>query len=453
VKIPTGTTPDRRQVLGLAGSALLAGPLVALTGGATTSTPGVVYRTAGSELLRNGVRIASMRNRRTARQAARLCTLGAVAARGGGHLPRGRSGPFRAVGRRVVRSGVVLGTASGRAVAVDIARQLDLGLAASRRSAPVVAPVVDGTRSWRAGYSGDVTAAGQAAFARRHGFAAQAVSGFCDEVGDWGTIEGFFGTDLVSFFPASDDPGAPINLITLGLVLDRGVDSDSAALRAAALGADVASWTAVGASIRSHGMNARNTVIRLGHEANGTWYPWSTGGDPLLMGAYRAAWRHAVTAIGARAPRVRFELCLNASGPGGGSGSGGRVLAGHYAGDDVVDIVGFDVYNFGDDADRRGLLAEAASPGFADVPAFCHAHRKLFSVSEWGLDGDDPDVTVRDRADWVAGVFTQLAAVAATYPGIISHELYFDEHGLDPPTYFALADNPRSAAAYRARWA
>lgn len=84
-------------------------------------------------------------------------------------------------------------------------------------------------------------------------------------------------------------------------------------------------------------------LVRLMHEFNGNWYPWciaNNGNSPEL---YKSAWRRIVKNFReAGAANVLFVWCPN-------SGSlpqkPWNYIIDAYPGDDVVDIVGTDVYN------------------------------------------------------------------------------------------------------------
>jgi hypothetical protein len=82
--------------------------------------------------------------------------------------------------------------------------------------------------------------------------------------------------------------------------------------------------------------------LRFAHEMNGNWYPWSAAANGNAPADYVAAWRHVhgrFTAAGATnvrwvwSPNVEFD--------------GSAPLPGIYPGDDVVDWVGIDGYNWG----------------------------------------------------------------------------------------------------------
>jgi hypothetical protein len=86
-------------------------------------------------------------------------------------------------------------------------------------------------------------------------------------------------------------------------------------------------------------------LVRWGHEFNGNWYPWgiaNNGADPSL---YVQAYRHVhdrVTAAGAR--NVQWVWAYN---NGSSPDAPYNDPAGAYPGDDYVDWVGIDGYNWG----------------------------------------------------------------------------------------------------------
>ena len=77
-------------------------------------------------------------------------------------------------------------------------------------------------------------------------------------------------------------------------------------------------------------------LIRFGHEMNGNWYGWS--GDPT---DFVAAWRHVVSVIrGQGATNVKFVWSANVD-------NGSYPFAAYFPGDEYVDYVGLDGYNWG----------------------------------------------------------------------------------------------------------
>lgn len=83
-------------------------------------------------------------------------------------------------------------------------------------------------------------------------------------------------------------------------------------------------------------------TLRFAHEMNGNWYPWGESANGNAPGDYVAAYRHVhdvVTAAGAE--NVRWMWSPNVLPDAGGD------LSGFYPGDDYVDVVGVDGYNWG----------------------------------------------------------------------------------------------------------
>jgi hypothetical protein len=129
------------------------------------------------------------------------------------------------------------------------------------------------------------------------------------------------------------------------------------------------------------------TLIRLGWEMNGTWFPWS--GDPR---AYVRGWRRAVTYMRQANPRLRFEWAPVA-------GSGDPVP--YYPGDRFVDVIGLDVYNT-----QTWWRMRKHQWGTNWHIAFAKQHGKRISFPEWGLvmpenggQGDNP-IFVRKMIEW-----------------------------------------------------
>jgi hypothetical protein len=82
--------------------------------------------------------------------------------------------------------------------------------------------------------------------------------------------------------------------------------------------------------------------IRYAHEMNGDWYPWSDGVNGNAAGSFVTAWRHVhdvVTAAGAT--NVRWIWSPNVP------YTGSTPLTSLYPGDEYVDVVALDGYNWG----------------------------------------------------------------------------------------------------------
>jgi hypothetical protein len=166
-----------------------------------------------------------------------------------------------------------------------------------------------------------------------------------------------------------------------------------------------ANWRAAGARgayVRHAKALARNlvagglgsAVIRLGHEANGTWYPDSIGSTSRDFRLWRKFWRRTVLAMrSVPGAHFRFDWSVNAA---------WRPIPFRrwYPGDDVVDYIGVDAYDSGiQSMSRRWDVVFGRTNGVRDAIAFARAHRKPLSIPEWGVGtpgltslagGDDP---------------------------------------------------------------
>lgn len=300
-------------------------------------------------------------------------------------------------------------------------------------------------RTWLSGYAGDSAQKSQAAWTKQFGFAPQALMFYSDWESSWSSRASTIQDDQSLVFPAVG--GGKLNILTLGLLLAAPEESGSqrpnpAALARAAHGVDKSAWITMGRAIREAGLNAPSTIVRLGHEMNGNWLPWGTDGQPKRAAEYCAAWRIAVHGVRRTCPLVRFDLCFSA-------GTGGKsTLDLHYPGDDFVDIVSMDFYDFAESTSCEGFLRSQGSLGFNEVSTFAHSHRKKFALPEWGLNGNDTNQMTRDNPFYVNQVYSALELINFQFPGLVLYDSYFDQDN-----NFGLKANPKSAAAYRANWA
>lgn len=100
---------------------------------------------------------------------------------------------------------------------------------------------------------------------------------------------------------------------------------------------------AFAAKIKSY---SGTVILRIFHEFEGDWYPWSLTENGLDPAKYKSAFRHVVErfrSVGAN--NVKWMWCLNAE-PKPYKAYNWVVSA--YPGDDVVDIVATDIYNHPD---------------------------------------------------------------------------------------------------------
>ncbi len=183
-----------------------------------------------------------------------------------------------------------------------------------------------------------------------------------------------------------------------------------------------------------------NSVIRLGFEANGDWNIDSLPNTPSGDAQWVQFWRNTVIAMrSVPGAHFVFDWCVN-------SGYRNIPLASFYPGDDVVDVIGDDVYDTavtGTPSQRWQALYNEPD-GLGAVAAFAAAHHKPMSIPEWGIgpasdtadkyDGDDPT--------YVNGIASVVANDNVAYQSYF----YQAQEGVQ------LDNSPQSQAAYRAHF-
>lgn len=154
-------------------------------------------------------------------------------------------------------------------------------------------------------------------------------------------------------------------------------------------------------------------MVRWGHEFNGDWYPWATahnGEDPqIYVQAYQRV-HDLVTAAGAT--NVQWIWSYNNDSV---PGEAWNQPAAAYPGDDYVDWVGLDGYNwgFGPSWDPTGDHWRSFDSVIGDAyrTAMQIAPDKPVMIAEIGSTEDGGD-----KAEWLATAFADLAA--DRYPNI-----------------------------------
>ncbi len=165
----------------------------------------------------------------------------------------------------------------------------------------------------------------------------------------------------------------------------------------------------------------RSVIIRLGYEFDGGWNPFGNlNAMSKMPGNYIQAWRNIVKTMRANDPKhVIKGFCWNPT-----DGNVQIDQFAYYPGDDSVDYIGFDEYDFGYNGDYK-VTAEQPTQAQQDAAwkdmelprinrfaDFSRAHgNKPVVVGEWGLwqlndkshpsGGDNPSY-IRRMHDWMA---------------------------------------------------
>jgi beta-mannanase len=156
------------------------------------------------------------------------------------------------------------------------------------------------------------------------------------------------------------------------------IPSDGSTLAAGATGAYDAHWRTFAQTMIDGGRP--NAIIRLGHEFNHTFYPWSaSGGQEAVFADY---FRHIVTVLRS-VPGARFRITFNVL-----SGVGTADVVKAYPGDSYVDYIGLDIYDDVynvTDFEQRWTRLRTQAYGIDWVTRFASEHDKPIAFDEWAL--------------------------------------------------------------------
>ena len=127
--------------------------------------------------------------------------------------------------------------------------------------------------------------------------------------------------------------------------------------------------------------------VRFAHEMNGSWYPWGKGVDGNTPADYIAAWRHVVSIFREEhATNVKWVWSPNTF------GYGTARFEEFYPGDEWVDWVGLDGYNFGSTmaSGWRGL-GDIFGPSSDALSALTSKPQMIAETSSAEEGGSKPD--------------------------------------------------------------
>ena len=183
---------------------------------------------------------------------------------------------------------------------------------------------------------------------------------------------------------------------------------------------------------------ATPVVIRLAHESNGTWYPWSPGVAGTTAADAVAAWRRVRDVFRKeRATNAVFRWSPNVPFP------GSTPMAQVWPGSSYVDQVGLDGYNW------AGHLSGTTWLRFYDVVAQGLAELGTLTslpvhVSETATPEAAPNGT-GDKAAWIRDMFTTLRAD----PRLAGVTWFHHRKELD----WRIDSSPTALEAFRTSWA
>ncbi len=140
-------------------------------------------------------------------------------------------------------------------------------------------------------------------------------------------------------------------------------------------------------------------IWRPWHEHTGSWFWW--GQDLCTTEQYKALWQMTYDYMVDE--RGLTNLVWSYS-PGAG-GLNPELFAERYPGDEIVDMVGFDCYQYGDNASYMSDMKNALDV----TTAFADEHGKLMAVTETGYEG------VKDAKWWTEVLYPVLRDYPVSY--------------------------------------
>jgi len=199
----------------------------------------------------------------------------------------------------------------------------------------------------------------------------------------------------------SDNPNG-YYVVTVGMLPGSGnTPLSGTSLANGAAGNYNANFATLAQNLVAYGL-ADHTIIRLGHEFTGNWYPWKVTSDADALN-FAAYFRNIVTAMKAVPGAANVKFCWN-----GNNGWTSYPVGDAYPGDAYVDYVGVDIYDqswglnnssdtypypVGDTPADMLVRQQKAWTGYAGTgnaglawwKNFAASHSKPLAIPEWGI--------------------------------------------------------------------
>ncbi|STD15396.1 Beta-mannanase [Dermatophilus congolensis] len=180
-----------------------------------------------------------------------------------------------------------------------------------------------------------------------------------------------------------------------------------------------------------------NAYVRPGWEFNIVNWPWKA--TPSNVGTFKTAFRQASTSLKSGGPDLRIVW-----NPNEGRGNSLPDATTAWPGDDVVDIVGIDAYDWSPPYDQKGWKEHRTRPqGWDYWGTFARTHGKKFALPEWGVIRGSEE-SGGDNPQYIHYAYGWMYANR----DIMAFDTYFEE----PDDYCkcALSINPEAQRAYMA---
>lgn len=145
----------------------------------------------------------------------------------------------------------------------------------------------------------------------------------------------------------------------------------------------------------------RRAYLRLGHEMNGNWYPWSAAVGANTPADYINMWKHVraiFSAKGMESTRLQWVWCVN------NEDVGGFAAESFYPGDAFVDWIAVDGYNWG--------LTESWSSWKGPADTYGNMIGRLRAISARPLAATEFASTTEggNKASWIGDTYSYLAS-------------------------------------------
>lgn len=200
----------------------------------------------------------------------------------------------------------------------------------------------------------------------------------------------------------------------------------------AANGRDNANWVKLGRLIAKEYPTA---YVRPGWEMNIKNWPWAA--HPGNVEEYKKAFRNAARSLKKGGPKL--QIVFN---PNEGKGNSLPDAREAYPGDDVVDIIAIDAYDWFPAYDEDSWGTRQGTFGGWDFwGTFAREHAKRFGVAEWGVYAGSPE-SGGDNPVYMEKVMGWMRDNA----DIMSFDTYFDETA--EYCRCSLSQNPKASQAY-----
>ena len=190
---------------------------------------------------------------------------------------------------------------------------------------------------------------------------------------------------------------------------------------------------------------ASDAIIRLGWEANGSWFPWSAGKNPE---GYKKCFRRAAKTIKSVDRKFKIEWPM--------------AKKGHlkfnvdkiYPGGDVVDIIGVVLYDRYPSFNTQKVWNKMYNAKFNGGPygpgawlRYAKSKGKPLAVGEWGLSNGYTRRS-KDNPVFIENMYKFLKKNARN----ISYASYYNCQSNNKYRIYPKSANPKSSATYKRLW-